>query len=256
MRMLVISLFFTLEVVAQVKPITYSNHGQALKSEIGTFYSNKIHEIILSPDATFKFWSRPGTSCFLWRSFEGTWKKDNDTLYFSDEYQLDQDDVTATYRKNNRQSFFIDFRTDEGHRLDNKQIHINYIYDYNSQLPNVSRYFTLTANNTLEIPFKDIPKYHQLSSIKIEYQLSDSLKRGDYLTTNQYVNLRQHDIPNIISVVFVERPKSEMINRVTKGVIRDGKLFIVSTEKSVSKLKDYGEDFEFENGYVLEPEID
>jgi len=254
--MLFISLFFTLEVVAQVKPVIYSNHGQALKSEIGTFYSNKIHEIILSPDATFKFWSKPGTSCFLWRSFTGTWKKDNDTLYFSDEYQIVQDDVTTTYRKNKRQSFLIDFHTDKGHHLDNKQIHITYIYDYHSQLPDVPGYFTLTANNTLEIPFKDISKYHQLTSIKIEYQLNDSLKRIDYLTTNQSVNLRQHDIPNIISVVFVERPKNEMIHRVTKGVIRDSKLFIVSTKKSVSMLKDYGEDFKFEDGYVLEPEID
>jgi len=254
--MLVISLFLTLEVVAQVKPITYSNRGQALKTKTGTFYSNKIHDIILSPDATFKFWSRPGTSCFLWRSLEGTWKKNNDTLYFSDEYQIDQDDVTSSYRKNKRQSFFLDFRTDKRHPLDNKQIQITYIYDYNSHLTDIPRYLTLTAKNTLEIPFKDIPKYNQLASIKIEYQLNDSLKRNDYLTTNRFVNLRQHDIPNIISVIFVERPKSEMIQRVTTGVIRNGKLFIVSTEKSVSKLKDYGENFEFEDGYVLKSEID
>jgi len=252
MRLLIVSLLFALNAVAQDKALFYTNHGQAIKLEVGTFYSNKIHDIKLSPDATFEFWSRPGTSCFLWREFKGTWKKDKDTFYFSDEYEISQDDVTATYDQNKRQSFRLYFRTDEGHRLHNKQIRITYIYDYDAKLKDVPGDFTFSAGNTLEIPFRNIPNYDKLASIQIDYQLNDSTERREYLTTNDAVNSRKRNIPNNISVVFVERPKTEMVYRITKGVIRDGKLFIVSTKKTVGHLKDYGEDLQFEDGYVLE----
>lgn len=251
MRMLIIYILSTLSLLAQGQSLTYLNHGEATELPEITFYSNNIHEIKLSPDGTFGFTSRPTNSCLTWRDFKGTWKKVNDTLYFSDKYPIEQDYVTTTYKNNQQTSFVINFRTDKDHPLLNKKIQITYIYDYYTELKDVPGNFTLNADNTIEIPFRDIPSYQQLSSIKIDYLLNSS-KRNDYLTTNQYINVKKHDIPNLISVVFVENPKKDTIYRITKGVIRDGKLFIISTQKSTSILKDYGQDLTFEDGYLPE----
>jgi len=252
MRMLIILLCISMHVTAQKKELYYTNYGKEFKTAIGTFRSNSIHEIKVSDDSTFEFTSRPAVSCLLWRNFKGRWKKENDTLYFWDEYQVDQKNTTSTYSTDQRQSFFIGFCSDKHLPLTNKKMQVAYIYDHNSKLPDVERDFTLSTDNKLQIPFKDIPHYELLAAIKIDYLLNGSESRSDYLTTNRFLNMRQHDIPNIISVMFVEEPKHETVYRLTKGLIRDGKLFIISTKKSGGILKDYGEDFKFEDGYTLE----
>src|SRR5262245_27257556 len=94
-------------IYGQDKAITFSNILNAYYNNTNTkdtllgfrFFEPKINEIILNPDATFEFWSRPNMSCFTWHSYKGTWKKNNDTLLFYDNYQVEENDTKATYKR-------------------------------------------------------------------------------------------------------------------------------------------------------------
>jgi hypothetical protein len=237
----------------QDKSVTFTNYGKPLYSTFSgdTFYSTKIHEIILNPKSAFEFWSRPQVSCKTWRQYKGTWRKDKDTLIFSDNYEVIENDSRVTYKKDLGQSFFISFKTDKNSDLSNKGIKVEYFYDYDAHLENSENEFVLKTENTLEIPFKDIPNLSQLASIRIEYQLDFAEKRYSYITEYNTVNVKQGDIPNVISVEFVEKPKREIVYRTIKGVIRADTLVIVSINKTKTVLPEYYRDIEFEDSYVL-----
>ena len=246
----------------QNKAITFSNDLNAyynqtrpkdtLKGLEGfRFFEPKINEITLNPDATFEFWSRPNVSCFTWHSNKGTWKKNNDTLLFYDNYQVEENDTKATYKKDSRQEFLITFRTDKGSVLKNKSIKIEYVYDYDAHIDSPEKMFSLDANNSVIIPYKDIPNLDKLAAIRIEYLLNYTEKRYNYLTENKMINVRQGDVPNIIDVEFLERPRKKIVYRTIKAVVTNDTLKIVSNSKTKTILPDYYRDIEFEASYSL-----
>ena len=128
---------------------------------------------------------------------------------------------------------------------------MQFIYEFKENLEDIDSVFELSEHNTLQIPFKSIPYFNQLASIKIEYQLNAKDKRSGYLTTNNTVNLRHGDIPNIINVQFVEVPKKETVYRTFKGVFKGNTIVIVSGDKTRCTLPDYWQDLEFESSYIL-----
>lgn len=246
-------------VSGQNKAITFSNSLNAYynKTEpkdtlLGIrFFEPKINEITLNPDATFEFWSRPNLSCFTWRSYKGTWKKNNDTLLFYDNYQIEENDTKATYKRDSRQEFIITFKTDKGSLLKNKNIKIQYEYDYDAQIDSPEKTFTLDANNSVVIPYKYIPNLDKLAAIRIEYLLNYTEERYNYLTENKTINVKQRDVPNIIDVEFVEKPKKEIVYRTIRAVVKNNTLGIVSISKTKTILPDYYRDIEFEDSYSL-----
>lgn len=241
----------------QDKEITFSNDLNAYYSKIKAkdtvirFFEPKINDITLNPDATFEFWSRPNESCFTWHSYKGTWKKSNDTLIFSDNYQIEENDTKATYKKDSRQEFVLTFKTDKGSVLKNKSIKVQYEYDFDAHIDSPEKTLSIGTNNSVVIPYKDIPNFNKLAAIRIEYLLNYTEKRHNYLTENKTVNIRQGDIPNIINVEFVESPNKEMVYRTIKAVVKDDTLKITSNSKTKTTLPDYYRDIEFEDSYTL-----
>ena len=246
----------------QNKEITYSNDLNAYYSQTKPkdtltglagirFLEPKINEITLNPDATFEFWSRPHVSCFTWHSYKGTWKRNKDTLIFSDNYKIEENDAKAIYSRDSRQEFVITFKTDKGSFLKNKSLKVEYEYDYDAHIDSPAVTFTIDSNNSVTIPYKNIPNLDKLASIRIEYLLNYTDKRYYYLTENKTVNVKQADIPNIIDVEFIESPQKEIVYRTIKAVTKRDTLRIVSTSKTKTILPDYYRDIEFEDSYSL-----
>ena len=231
--------------------MVFQNFGMPWTLGKDTFYSSKIHEITLNPDKTYEFWSRQHISCFTWHQYKGVWERQGDTLFFSDKYEVDENDVRVIYQKDLRQYFTIKFKTDRHSELNNKSIKVQYVYDYDAHIDDVEKVFTINPDNSIQILFNDIPDFNQLSGIKIVYQINSTEKRYDFLTQNNPVNSKKSDIPNVISVEFVERPKKEMVYRVVKAVITGDTLQILSVSKTKTTLPDYNLEIEFENNYVL-----
>jgi hypothetical protein len=235
----------------QEKPLVFENFGTPSTFGDNTFYSQKIHQVTLNPDKTFEFWSRPHISCFTWHQYKGTWRKEKDTIIFSDQYDLKEEDTKASYKNDLRQSFFISFKTDKNSSLRNKKIKVQYVYDYDAYLDEPEMIFNIKPNNSIEIPFKDIPNFSKLSAIRVEYELNFKETRYSCLTQNNPFNNKKSNVPNIIDVEFVEQPKNEIVYRTVKGVIQENTLIILSTTKTKTILPDYNRDIEFENNFAL-----
>lgn len=246
-------------IYGQTKSVTFSNYLNAYYNQTRPkdtllrfrFFEPKINEITLNPEGTFEFWSRPNVSCFTWHSYKGTWKNNNDTLVFTDNYQIDENDTKATYKRGSKQEFVITFKTDKGFILKNKSIKIQYEYDYDAHIDSPEKAFSLDANNSVVIAYKDVPNFNKLSAIRIEYLLNYTEKRYNYLTENKTINRKEGDVPNIIEVEFVEKPKKEIVYRTIKAVVKNDKLEIISSSKTKTKLPDYYRDIEFEDSYSL-----
>ncbi len=242
----------------QSNPITFSNYTNAYFNEKREdvlpglrFFGPQINEITLTSDTTFEFWSRPNVSCFTWKSYKGTWKKYKDTLFFSDSYQVKEIDTKATYKRDSKPEFIITFKTDKGSFLKSRSIKIQYEYDYNAHIDSPEKTFVLNANNSVVIPYTDIPRMDILAALRIEYFLNGTEKRYTYLTENNVINVRKLEVPNIIDVEFVERPGEEMVYRTIKAVVKTDTLKIVSSSKTKTVLPDYSREILFEDSYTL-----
>ena len=253
MRLILIisSLLVGQNLFSQGKTSIFQNFGTPSTFGKDTFYSQKIHEVKLNPNKTFEFSSRPHISCFTWYQYKGTWRKEKDTLIFSDQYEVKEEDTKASYKNDSRQAFLISFKTDKNSVLRNKKIKVQYVYDYDAHLDEPEMTFDIKADNTIEIPFKNIPNFKKLSAIRIEYELDFKETRYNYMTQNNPLNNKKSDVPNVINVEFVERPKMETVYRTITGVIKKDTLNIVSINKTKTKLLDYNRDIEFENHFAL-----
>jgi hypothetical protein len=249
--LIITSLIVGHNLYSQKKPLIFQNFGTPTTFGIDTFYSQKIHQVILNPNKTFEFWSRPYISCFTWHEYKGTWRKEKDTLIFSDQYEVKEEDTKASYKNDSRQSFLIFFKTDKNSVLRNKKIKVQYVYDYDAHLDEPEIMFDIKPDNTIEIPFKDIPNLNKLSAIRIEYELNFKETRYNYLTQNNPLNNKRSEVPNTINVEFVDSPKNEIVYRTIRGIIKKDTLKIVSTTKTKTILSDYNQDIEFENNFAL-----
>jgi hypothetical protein len=259
-----ILIFFGQILFAQNKLVTYSNPQNTYYNKDTSnsvkegplkgvaFFEPKVNEITLNNDSTFDFYSRPNVSCFTWQEYKGTWKKSKDTILFYDNYEVVENDVRVIYKKNNEHKYHIHFFTDKKSELKNKEIKIEYVYDYSAHLKDVEKLLHLNKNNELEISFQDISSIYKLAAIRIEYLLNDNQKRFGYLTQNKILNIKNGNLANIIKVEFVENPKKEIVYRTIKGLVQNGALVIVSTTKSKITLPDYHSEIMFEKSYALD----
>jgi len=255
---IVIPFFFTLNTFAQEKSMTYINNKSSYYGKTNNerlLFESKINEITLNSDNTFVFWSRPALSCFTWRSYKGSWEQKNDTLNFYDKYDINEQDTKLEYILNSNMNFFIlEFSTDNNSELLNKDIKIQYVYDFDSKIDDIDMEFRIKSDNTIKIPFKKIPNIKDLASFRIEYLLNGKEKRYAYLTQNRFVNIKKNKIPNHIIIQFIEKPKKETVYRTIKGIINKEILTILTIDKTKTKLLDYTENISFESEYKLKNE--
>lgn len=240
-------------VFGQKTPISYVNYEKDNESTESPFldWDERICEITLKSKTEFVFWSRPSySSCLTWREYNGTWEKKNDTLIFSDQYEVMESDARFTFSNESKNKFYqLEFKRDKGNVLSEKNIEIQFVYDYDADLKDRKLNMELNIDFSLKIPFKDIPNHKKLASIRYEYYLANGEKRYGYITENQTVNKKESELPNRIEITFVEKPKKEIIYRITKAILIDDKIKIVSKEKNKSDLPDFTGKIEFKEIY-------
>ena len=61
--------------------------------------------------------------------------------FFYDNYQVEENDTKATYKKDSRQEFLMTFKTDKRSVLKNKGIKIEYEYDYDAHIDSPEKIF-------------------------------------------------------------------------------------------------------------------
>lgn len=242
-------------VFGQETPISYVNNERAKDSSaMGIDWDERISEITLKSQTEFEFRSFPMTSsCLTWREYSGTWEKKNDTIIFSDNYELIENDTRLKFvNKSNENYYTLNFKTDKNSLLTNKNIVIELVYDFDSGLKDKKMNMELDNEYSLTIPFNNIPDRKKLASFRYEYELRNGDKRYGYITESDTVNVKENDLQNYVEITIVEIPKKEIVYRTTKAIIIADKLKIVSTEKTESDLTDFTEKIKFKENYIAE----
>lgn len=246
-------ILFTQYLFSQEKPVVYVNDAKAYYNKNFSEFSNErsFCDLTISPDSTFSFYSRPNMSCFTWQEIKGKWKREKNVYTFLSQYEVKEEDTRLVFNSDSQKRFLLKFRTDKNSELKTRKIKIEYMYDFDAKIENVEKIMSFDEKNNIEIRFKDIPNLDKLASIRIEYQLSSSEKRYDYITENKTVNVREKDIPNVVEIEFVEEPKKEIVYRTTIGKLEGEKLEIVSNIKTKTSLPEYLGEISFEKYYEL-----
>jgi hypothetical protein len=258
MKILLLTFFVLISIAGLAQQsATYVNRRASYENAENDYFSNdhdyyRISEVTINNDSTFKFWSRPYMSCSTWNDFTGNWKKVNDTITFYNQYEVQENDVRVKYYNSTEKYFSISIATDKGSVLRNRQLKLDFIYTYEAHIEDAEKTFNLPDDNILVIPFSDVKHLKKLSAIRIEYMLDNGKKRFDYLTKNQVVNEKVVDVPNVITVEFVEDPLKDTVYRQFKAVIISNTIRMLSSYKTVSSLFDDNYDLTFENQYEFD----
>ena len=236
-----------------VNNATAYNNSKA-KEPFDYINNPSINEIYINSDNTFKMWMRPHNSCFTWQDYKGTWKKEGDSITFTNRYEVKEADSYEIYKNknNNLNKFIISFKTDRKKIIANQSISINYEYDFDSKLNSEkSIEFTTDKNGNIEIPINKIPNFDKVASLKYKFQYKQR-KIDGYITESDFVNKKAKEIPNDIVVVLIENPKKETVVRTVKTILKDNKLYILSSNKTKTNIKDFHNEWKFEKIYTKE----
>ncbi|MFT3920851.1 hypothetical protein [Cloacibacterium sp.] len=222
------------------------------KKPFGYINNPSINEIYINSDNTFEMWMRPHNSCFTWQEFKGTWKKTSDSITFSNHYEVKEADSYEILKKNNSDKFTILFKNDSKKIIANQSIYITYEYDFDSKInPDNSYEFTTNKNGIIEIPINKIPNFDKVASLKYKFQYKQR-KIDSYITESDFVNKKAKEIPKDIVVVLIENPKKETVVRTVKTILKDNKLYILSSNKTKTNIKDFHNEWKFEKLYTKE----
>lgn len=254
MRLIILFLFFfTQYLFSQEDPTVYENDSKAYYNEIFNEFSNErsFCDLSLFPNHTFSFYSRPHLSCSTWQEVKGNWTKRKNIYTFLSQYEVVENDTRFKFNSDSLKRYLLKFRTDKKSELKNRIIKIQFMYDFDSELDDINKTMSLNESDAIEIPFLGIFNQDKLASIRIEYQLSSSEKRYSYITENKTVNIKEKDIPNVIEIVFVEKPIKEIVYRTTVGKLEGERLEIISSTKTKPNLPEYLQEIGFEKYYQL-----
>lgn len=254
MRLIILFLFFfTQYLFSQEDPTVYENDSKAYYNEIFNEFSNErsFCDLSLFSNHTFSFYSRPHLSCSTWQEVKGNWTKRKNIYTFLSQYEVVENDTRFKFNSDSLKRYLLKFRTDKKSELKNRIIKIQFMYDFDSELDDINKTMSLNESDAIEIPFLGIFNQDKLASIRIEYQLSSSEKRYSYITENKTVNIKEKDIPNVIEIVFVEKPIKEIVYRTTVGKLEGERLEIISSTKTKPNLPEYLQEIGFEKYYQL-----
>ncbi|MFB3387145.1 hypothetical protein [Flavobacterium sp. LAR06] len=248
-------ILFAQSLFAQDKPIVFVNNSKAYynaKTDFDFVNEPTFSEITINPNSTFFFYSRPHVSCFTWREVKGKWKKEKNIYTFINQYEIIENDIKFTFKRDPAEKYVLKFKTDRKSELKNRIIKIQYLYNFDDKIDDFEKLINLNQEDLIIIPFSEIPNLGKLASIRIEYQLNGNEKRYGYITENKVINIRENSIPNNIEIEFIEFPKKEIVYRTTKANVNNGNLQIISSEKTKIKMIDYSDEIGFEKNYKLE----
>jgi hypothetical protein len=250
---IIISLTIGQSSFGQKTPISYVNYEKDNDSIENPLidWDDRISEITLETKKKFVFWSRPSAiSCSTWREYNGTWKRKNDTIIFSDQYEISESDARFDFsNRKDENNYLLKFKTDQNSILSDKKIEIQFVYDYDADIDDIELKMELENDFSLRIPFKTIPNRKKLASIRYEYFLPNGEKRFGYISESNTVNVKEKELPNSVIITFVEKPKTETIYRKTKAIFEDDKIRIISKNKTKSDLPDYVGEIKFKEIY-------
>lgn len=248
-----ILILFTQFLFSQEKPVVYENDAKAYYNKNYNWNSNELSfcDLTISPDSTFSFYCRPYSSCFTWHEIKGKWKKEKNIYTFLSQYEVSENDTRLIFSKDSLKRYLLNFKTDKKSELKNRNIKIEYVYDYDAKKEDIEKIYSFNNNNSIEIPFTEIPEHKKLASIRIEYFLSANEKRYAYISEGKIVNEKEKDIPNIVEIEFVENPIKEIVYRTTIGKLENEKLEIISSTKTKTSLPEYLIEIGFEKYYQL-----
>lgn len=256
MKKLLTILSFTIFILcfSQEKYVNDSTayYNSKSKEPFGYINNPSINEIYINSDNTFEMWMRPHNSCFTWQEYKGTWKKNNDSITFTNQYEVKEADSYEILKKNNSDKFTISFKTDSKKIIANQSISITYEYDFDSKINSDNSFeFTTNKNGIIEIPINKIPNFDKVASLKYKFQYKQR-KIDGYITESDYVNKKTKEIPKDIVVVLIENPKKETVIRTVKAILKDSKLYIISSNKTKTNIKDFYNQWKFEKIYTKE----
>jgi len=213
----------------------------------------RINRITLKTENEFVFYVKPLLiSCSTWRKYNGNWVIQNDTIIFSDQYEVIENSARFEFSNNKKKFYHLKFQTDKNSKLTEKNIEIQLIYDFDSTLDYISLNLELENDSSIKIPFKDIPNREKLASIRYKYFLPNGEKRYGYITESRTANVKVKNLQNFITVILIEQPKKETIFRTTKATLINDEIKIISTDKTNSLLPDYTEELYFKDVYQKE----
>jgi len=256
MKKLLTILSFTIFILcfSQEKYVNDSTayYNSKSKEPFGYINNPSINEIYINSDNTFEMWMRPHNSCFTWQDYKGTWKKKDDSITFINQYEVKEADSYEILKKNNSDKFTILFKTDSKKIIANQSISITYEYDFDSKLNSEkSIEFTTDKNGIIEIPINKIPNFEKVASLAYQFQYKQR-KISGYISESNFVNQKNKEIPKDIVVVIIENPKKETVIRTIKAVLKDNKLYIISSNKTKTNIKDFHNEWKFEKIYTKE----
>lgn len=235
---------------SQEIPSTFVNYERMPTDNPLFDYDERISSIHFTTDKDFEFWSRPMVSCLTWKEYKGTWVSKNDTIIFSDQFEVHETDSKFQFSNQEANEFYLlKFKTDKNSNLQNKKIEVQFVYDFDSEFDDVKLDTVLDQNANLKIPYYKIPNQNKLASIRFEIHLENKEKRYNYITEYQTVNKKTKDLPNQITIILIEHPKKEIVYRTTKALYFDHKLKVISTEKTKSIYDDFLENLLFKDFY-------
>jgi len=208
-----------------------------------------IHQINLLTDSEFEFRSIPSISCLTWKEFNGTYKIKNDTIVFTDKYLIENPDMIFTSKTDqNAKLYRFNFRYDNKQNIEGREIEISFVYDFDSKLKDISKTYTINTDYTIEIPFDKVENRDELTSFKIILNPNTSWIIWNYFSVNEFANKKEQELPNIIDITFIAKPKKEKVTRKTTGIINENTILIISCS-SKSNLKNYSDLILFEQNY-------
>jgi len=212
-------------------------------------YHRTIDQINLQTDTKFEFRSIPSVSCLTWKEFNGTYKIKNDTIVFQDKFTLANPDMEFKSKSDNKmKSYIFNFQYDDKQKIDGREIKISLVYDFDSKIKDIEKLYVIDSNYRIELPFSDVPNQDKLASFKIDLNPNTSRKISSYFTTSEIANIKTNELPNIINIIFIANPKTEVITRITKGVIDKSTIRIISSNSDYS-LKNYSDILLFKKNY-------
>ncbi|MBL87861.1 MAG: hypothetical protein CMO82_14555 [Winogradskyella sp.] len=250
------SLLLVQYIFGQKTPVSYVNDSRIGNNQ-GWVIDNKISEITLKTDSEFEFWSRQViNSCLTWREYNGIWERKNDTIFFYDQYEVKASDSHFSFSTNNQNEFFqLEFKTDKGSDLTNKNINIAFLFDLGEEDWEIEEFEMILEDDfSLKIPFKNIPNINKLATIRFIYYLGNGEKRFGFISADETPTEKEKELPNMIEVTLIEQPEKEIVKRITKGIFIDDEIKIISTQKNKTKLKDETPELIFKEFYKKETE--